>query len=519
MNPITTWKAEILEKVADAELVVGIVGRMGVDTGAVYQWIAEVLHSLHYESHRIKITDFLKSRPFEDIELKEDPIEARYDSYIDACNHIREKAKRNDFFISYAVQRVIDIRLNGPAGTPDAPLPRTAYVIDQIKRPEEAKALRNIYGQQFVLISCHMPRDVRQHTLSAKIATGHASEPKAKEWQSVAHELIERDDKESSKRFGQRVSDVFPMADLIIDATSEDHATPTLKRFFEALFGNFAISPTRDEFFQNLAANVALTSCDTARQVGAAIANDGEVLATGFNEAPKAHGGTYWANEGLDGRDFAIGRDANTVRKRQMVTDIVRRLRDDGRLADNEITDAQIEAELIDGTDAPLKKSQIMDTLEYGRAVHAEMAALTTASRIGRSVYEATLYCTTFPCHNCSKHIVASGITRVFYLEPYGKSFTDELYPDSVLIDHSDKKKSVVSFQQFVGITPNRYRELFAKEKLKDAKGNIIPWRKASCQPVFEKLDQGHIAREVMFQKFLSENMDLDAKSYLGIPQ
>ncbi|MDN3612645.1 hypothetical protein QWZ16_23945 [Vibrio ostreicida] len=26
-----------------------------------------------------------------------------------------------------------------------------------------------------------------------------------------------------------------------------------------------------------------------------------------------------------------------------------------------------------------------------------------------------------FPCHNCAKHIVASGIKRVVYVEPYPK--------------------------------------------------------------------------------------------------
>lgn len=59
----------------DAELVIGIVGRMGVDTADVFKWIAEVLHSLHYKSSRIKLTDFLKTKKFDGIELYEDTIE------------------------------------------------------------------------------------------------------------------------------------------------------------------------------------------------------------------------------------------------------------------------------------------------------------------------------------------------------------------------------------------------------------------------------------------------------------
>ena len=71
-----------MQQVADAELVVGIVGRMGVDTASVFKWTAEVLHSLHYSSHRVKITDYLKSRSFEGINLIEDTVEGRYESYI-----------------------------------------------------------------------------------------------------------------------------------------------------------------------------------------------------------------------------------------------------------------------------------------------------------------------------------------------------------------------------------------------------------------------------------------------------
>ncbi|MGM0740151.1 MAG: anti-phage dCTP deaminase [Pseudomonadota bacterium] len=504
-----------MQQVADAELIVGLVGRIGVDTKAVCEWISEVLHMLRYDSERIKVTDFLQTKDFEGIRLDQSTVEDRYKTFIDACNKVREKAARNDFFASVAIQGIIEKRRS--LGSEDSPKPRTAYIIDQIKRPEEADSLRKVYGKQFILISCHIPHNVRMETLSRKIAEGHASAPKSKEWLAAAGELIERDDKESSKPFGQRVSDVFPKADLIIDATNEASARPTLERFFEALFGNFAVSPSRDEFFQNLASNVALTSCDTARQVGAVIAHNGEIVTTGFNEAPKALGGTYWAGDGSDGRDMARGKDVNTVRKRQMVADIVKRLRDAELLKDNDVLDSDIEERFLDGKDAPLVKSQIMDTLEYGRAVHAEMAALSAASRLGAAVESAVLYCTTFPCHNCSKHIVASGISKVIYLEPYGKSFADELYPDSISVDNSGEGEKCVSFHQFIGITPNRYRQLFAKEKLKDEKGSVIPWQRDGSQPVFETLDQGHIDREILFQKHLADSLTDDQGIYLGL--
>lgn len=503
--------------VRDAELVVGIVGRMGVDTKRVCDWVSEALHVLRYQSQRIKITDYFTMHHIPDIDLRDETVEDRYHSYISACNSMREKSGRNDFFVSFAIQSIIEARkaITGDE-TGLRPARRTAYVIDQLKRPEEADSLRAVYGQQFILISCHMPAATRKHTLARKIAERHSSAPKAAEWQEAAVKLISRDEREAGIRFGQRVSDVFPKADVIIDAHQEDHAERTLKRFFQALFGNFHVSPTRGEFLQNIAFNVSLTSCDTARQVGAVISRDGEILATGFNEAPKAFGGTYWPDEGEDARDVTIGRDVNTVRKRQMVADIVRLLRDNHFLSDSEVPDHEIEPKFIDADSAPLKKSQIMDTLEYGRAVHAEMAALSTAARNGISTGHAQLHCTTFPCHNCAKHIVASGVRTVYYLEPYSKSFTDELYPDSIAIDEPELRCDSVNFQQFVGITPNRFRELFAKSKLKDDRGMVKAWDPATSQPLLGRLEQAHTEKEVVFQKRMRDSFSAELAKYFG---
>jgi deoxycytidylate deaminase len=72
-----------------------------------------------------------------------------------------------------------------------------------------------------------------------------------------------------------------------------------------------------------------------------------------------------------------------------------------------------------------------MNLTEFGRDVHAEMSAIVSAARRGTSTEGAYLYCTTFPCHNCAKHIIAAGIRQVVYVEPYAKSFAAEFHLDS----------------------------------------------------------------------------------------
>jgi deoxycytidylate deaminase len=167
-----------------------------------------------------------------------------------------------------------------------------------------------------------------------------------------------------------------------------------------------------------LAFSAAVRSIDMSQQVGAAIVSQaGETLALGCNEVPKAGGGTYWEGDAGDARDAALGEDQNTRRKRLMVTDVVYRLAK-AELALEKFTKCKVEdleSELIDAPEAPLKNCLILDSLEFGRMMHAEMCAITEAARIGIPVREAILYCTTFPCHNCAKHIVGVGIGKVVF--------------------------------------------------------------------------------------------------------
>jgi hypothetical protein len=50
-----------------------------------------------------------------------------------------------------------------------------------------------------------------------------------------------------------------------------------------------------------------------------------------------------------------------------------------------------------------LSNTKLMDLTEFGRAVHAEMDALMACTRVGATAKGARLFCTTFPCHNCTK--------------------------------------------------------------------------------------------------------------------
>jgi deoxycytidylate deaminase len=131
-----------------------------------------------------------------------------------------------------------------------------------------------------------------------------------------------------------------------------------------------------------------------------------------------------------------------------------------------------------------------MDALEYGRIVHAEMSALTDAARCGHSVKGAVLFCTTFPCHMCAKHIVSTGLSKVVFLEPYPKSLAFDLHADSIQVEGGDRGHydnfPAVHFEHFYGVSPRRYREIFERGKRKDDDGELIEYRNNDACPIMD---------------------------------
>ena len=52
-------------------------------------------------------------------------------------------------------------------------------------------------------------------------------------------------------------------------------------------------------------------------------------------------------------------------------------------------------------------------------AIHSEQNAVSDAAKRGVSIQDSTIYVTHFPCINCAKTIISSGILFVKYKEEY----------------------------------------------------------------------------------------------------
>lgn len=507
----------VLPPIEIPELIVALVARMGVDVRGVANCVEHEFLRFGYKSKQIRITELLRRHNLGE-GLKETPIDARIDSYITACNNARIDAGVNELF---ALLALLEVRSFRKQKTNDPRTPhkkKTVFILDQFKRPEEVALLREVYGDRFIQISCHAPEFIRTQNIAEQVIGGHPENLDERHWEGIARKLIERDESEKSIVGGQSVREVFPEADLVIDASSEKSVRDSIERFLKLLFNAPSISPTFMEYGNNIAFQASYRSLDLSRQVGASIFDERRrVLALGANEVPKAGGGTYWEGDTGEYRDVRVGHDINAIRKRGLVIDVVKRLRDAGKLSDEckDLPDEELERVFVGEKGAPLRKAEILDILEYGRAVHAEMNAISDAARGEVSLQGATLFCTTFPCHNCAKHIVAAGIANVVFLQPYPKSNVLELYPDSVAVDPISPFKDKVSFTQFVGVTSRRFH-LFAHSKRKNDSGHVSEWDPQKSAPNIKATTINYFDDEDRAISDISNRLKGRAKELLG---
>ena len=261
-----------------------------------------------------------------------------------------------------------------------------------------------------------------------------------------------------------------------------------------------------------LAKSASLRSSDLSRQVGAAIFHPtGEVATLGCNEVPRAGGGTYWSGDAGDGRDFIQGLDPNESYKMTFLVDLLDRLAKGSHLSALllSISDPHeiVKTLLLDSSEDGVRESKIMDLLEFGRIIHAEMSAICDASRKGVRIEGATLYVTAFPCHLCAKHIVASGILRVVYLEPYPKSYAAALHGDSIEVEGDGQSKKV-SFEPFKGVSPYRYRDLFEKGRRKLSGGVAQLWNQGQRRPMIEIYYPSYFQAELAIVAALAQGLE-----------
>jgi len=234
------------------------------------------------------------------------------------------------------------------------------------------------------------------------------------------------------------------------------------------MMGDKTITPTIEESAMFHAQAASVKSGCLSRQVGASIIDqNGILLSTGCNDVPKAGGGLYTIEDGEnDSRCmYKYGGKCKNQQRRELI------FSDLEKIIKNSIKTESDVSKII----SEIKENDSLNNLiEFCRAIHAEMDAITKVAKNGGvSLNQASLFTTTFPCHNCARHIIAAGISKIYYIEPYEKSLAIELHNDALVFDtgKGKNKNQSVELKPFEGVSPNKYLKLFTAENRK--KGGV----------------------------------------------
>ncbi len=453
-----------------AELVFGLVSPIGTPLDPIEGALRERLAGHGYEaSPTIRISDLLAERE----SLARDRPEEVQEALMEDGNRLR-KEQGDDYLAKLAVAAVHAWRRENRAENPGF---RTAHIIRSLKHPDEVELLRAVYGNGFFLIGASAPRRQRLARLIDR------NFPKRE-----AERLLDKDSAEDAD-YGQQTRDTFHRADVYVRADGDAEAE--IFRFVDLVMSRPFLPPTEEEHAMFLAYAAALRSADLSRQVGAIVLDArGDIVATGANDVPSPGGGPYWPRRpqywpeprANGGPDQERGFDSNERERDRILGGIIRKFTG---------VEAGDDASLVQEYRSQLEGTGVLDLTEFGRAVHAEMAALLACARSSRSTVGGTLYCTTFPCHNCAKHIVAAGLRRVVYVEPYEKSKARELHDDAIVLVDEDANELQpsdprVRFEAFVGVGARRFMDLFSmnlgsgrvvRRKQRGASGARAEWR------------------------------------------
>jgi len=480
---------QMSEPLKNAELVFGLVAPIGTDATKVAENLSSQLAEFGYRTTIVRLSDSIEpmcAMLGVPCRLIDQPEHARILSRIKAANSAYQEFNKvvqpHDVNAMLALAAIDQIARARKERAPDDALLNESHILVTLKRSEEVATLRSVYGHGFHLIGVFAPEEERIKYL-------HRHKGMTKE---EARELVETDANDHQDG-GQRTGEAFHLSDVFLDVgNSGDAWKDELGRFLDVLFSHPYKTPTRDEQAMFMAYGASLRSAQFGRQVGAAITSvEGDILSVGCNEVPKAGGGQYWEGDSGDERDHIKGHDSNDARKNAILDEIMKTL--PGKLPQNEKLRHAI------------RKTSLFSITEFGRAVHAEMEAILSCARKGIPTVGRILYTTTFPCHNCARHIIGAGIAKVVYIEPYPKSKAKELHDDSLALGESARTTNSYSvpFVPFVGISPSKYSLLFTTKpmysqevdrKLKN--GHAINWQRSRTQLRTSMVPIPYIERE-----------------------
>lgn len=480
-QPTINATQEIKDSVTP-EIIIALCGPIGSPLHETAEQISFSLKKYGYKTYDIRLSDLIRiNSKYTKINLDESTKLKKFKSLITVGDKLRE-IYGSDILAKLAIAKIsaerkknfgeFDDIVNESSKGEASKIKnqKICHIIDSVKNSSELELLKSIYGKMIFSIGVFSPLEARRENLS-KINSLSVED--------IA-ELINTDSGEEFDH-GQSVRDTFPKCDYFLrvdsglaepgNAEAKGQILSKLERFFKLIFRSSVISPTEEENAMYAATSAARNSACLSRQVGAAVtSSSGELLSTGWNDVPRNGGGLYGKQSirlkviDPDHRCYALkSRSCSNDAEKRILAEVV--------------IDSLVQEKIIsvkkreDAIQTILKNSRLKDLIEFSRAVHAEMHAILGASRVaGERILGGKIFVTTYPCHSCARHIIASGISEVYFIEPYRKSLALKLHSDAMTesVIETDEKVKLI---QFDGVAPTRFLELFESGSRKSKAG------------------------------------------------
>ena len=495
------------------DIVIGICRPVGTDTREMLNCIVERLTLAQIEVRTIHMRDLI----VETInEANPDVTQSEYGEHVSANerlylmragNYLRS-AISLDIVARLTIRQISRIRNDVYERALEGQKKGVAFLILNFMHPSEVAVFRNVYRQRFFLIAATENMNTRNNRLvDSQIGSQQEDEEDENEAKQLVRLLMKIDQgiKPTDKRLGIEkgalsVDKTFQEADLFIQVDSPNWRKQ-IYRFFDQIYGNPFGALLDDERGMGIAYLASHSSGSFGRLVGAALfTKEGYIGGIGWNDPPLPGGGTYDENAEPDYRDHAVGYDVSDKLRIEAVQEFIDKL---CSVADwesdlekiDEVYSAKAWLSKLAGeirkissprhevalalTQIPIfRETRLFNLIEFGRSIHAEMSAITQAVRGGYSTTDATLYVTTYPCHECVRNIIAAGISRIVYIEPYGKSMANVLYPYEIetYVGNGTRPPTgakKVMFETYTGISPRRFDDLFSWVDRKNSLGKV----------------------------------------------
>jgi deoxycytidylate deaminase len=480
-------------------VVIALVSPIGAGVDRVLSSIEDCIGAYGYRPIPISLAKLMeKVQPAGD-PLPEIGTRDYYAKRMDAGDRIRRLTNHGSAVAALAIDQMNQMRGEKAFAS------TSAFILRSLKHKDEVALLRSVYGDSFRLFGVTTPLDERRGNLDERMASFGGD-------RSAVDDLIDRDERDGVDDLGQDVRAVYPRADAFIDAARGADIRGQVERLIDLMFGHPFVTPTRSEEAMRIASDASLRSAAVGRQVGAALVPAlGTPVLTGTNEVPSPGGGQFWEGDDPDHRDFRSGSDPNPLYSQRVVQEILESLRSHSWLAEpysllegGQLLTAAIHDDVLNGTRATA-------LIEFVRCLHAEQAAIVNAARAGVCTTGSTLYTTTFPCHECAKAIIGSGVVEVIYIQPYPKSLVAQLYRDLIDATPPSAHGGVSSFgripfRPFVGVSPQWYDTFAASDSEREQ--SIARFDRLLATPRSQGWDERAIStREAIASKAVLESV------------